>query len=100
MSDLINEVKNFRNVKIVTQPAFIHYYTQYVVNEIQLQSKSCYVYPVDKPTINYIKSKEHQSIFYIYEIKENSARWCEINADQEYIKSLRKEKLQKLEIYL
>lgn len=104
MSDLINEVKDFKNVKIVTQPAFIHYYTQYVVNEMKLLSSAHSVYPFDNPTIDYIKSNEHKSMFYIYKIEENYARWFEM-PDPEYIKLLelkktRKEKLKKLEIYL
>ena len=102
MSNLINEIKNFRNVKIVNQPVFVHYYTQYIDNDLHLLSSSYSVYPFDKPTIDHIKSNEHKSMFYIFQIEENYARWIEIS-DPNYIKNTRKEKLdklKKLEIYL
>jgi hypothetical protein len=86
MSNLINKVSNFKNVKIVSIP-----------NEGMINSNFLAVYDFDNPTIEHIKSNEYKSIFYIYQIEENHARWVELEAGIKYLKELRKEKLKKLE---
>ena len=97
MSDLIDKINNFKNVKIVNIPRFVRYY----INEGMINSEFLSVYNFNGSTIEYIRSNEYKSIFYIYQIEENNARWIELDTEIELRRKLRrklrKEKLKKLE---
>ena len=91
MPDLIDNVRNFKNVKIVNIPIFMRYY----IKLNQLYCENLLVSEIYTDTIKYIKSNDNK-VFYIFQIEENFARWTEVS-DIEHLKENRKEKLKKLE---
>jgi hypothetical protein len=91
MANLIEEVRKYRNVKIVNSPVFNYYYIE---NDILL-NKSCSVSTIFLPsTINHIKMNQN-IIFHIFEISEQRARWYE-EYNEQYVRELRKEKIEKI----
>lgn len=104
MSNLIEEARKLSNVKIVDLPVFNHYYIENDLNGAQLKSQQFSVRTVTdqylNDTINYINKKGRKSLFFIYQIEENFARWYELETKAGIIQRERKEKLQKIEIEL
>lgn len=88
----MNEIKKFKNVKIVNTPLFHHYY--YIEND-KILSKTCSVSNIFLPsTIDHIK-KNQNIIFHVYEISETRAKWYE-EYNRDYVRELRKEKIEKI----
>ena len=89
--DLFEKVINLNNVKIVKSPLFTIYYIEN--NELKTYTKNVGSFKIN--SYNFII--EHQNhIFHIYTIEENYVRWYQEECNIEYLKKLRKEKLEKL----
>lgn len=93
--DLLEKVVNLKNVNIVELPIFNTYY----IEDLQLITKTMSVSTLRyTSTLEYLKNNQNK-LFYIYDIDETLARWCE-DEDKKYLQKIRKEKLKKIEIEL